>query len=128
MCTLAFRPSKAADSDNTSADSYDATVAVRPYLTRSGACHGKRASMNSMGATMPALLSAMPSSTKATPRKVAPDFRAAIATGTAPWPYPSAFTTAMICVLPGMAALTRSIFPAILPVSTSTQVGRIPGR
>lgn len=43
---------------------------------------------------MPAVRSSMPSSTVATPSMTAPPATAARATGTAPWPYPFAFTTA----------------------------------
>src|SRR5689334_12372316 len=50
-----------------------------------------------MRAAMPSSRSSSPSSTKATPSQVAPASSAARATGTAPWPYASALTTANNC-------------------------------
>src|SRR6185503_20263854 len=76
-----------------------------------------------MGASMPASRSSTPSSTSATPSAAAPASIAARATGTAPWPYASAFTTAITA-----AGATRSrSTPTLCRIasrSISTRVGR----
>ena len=49
----------------------------------------------STGAVIPACRSATASARSATPSQLAPPASAARAAGTMPWPYPSAFTTAI---------------------------------
>src|ERR1035441_4396779 len=76
-----------------------------------------------IGTSSPASRRTTPSSTSATASDVAPPASAALATGTAPWPYPSALTTAHRAA--GEAtALSTPAFDEMASRSTSAQARR----
>src|SRR3989442_1582673 len=77
---------------------------------------------------MPARRSAAPSWTLATPSQSAPPSRAAAAARGAPWPYPSAFTTASSLAPGRRRALSLPTLARIRPRSTSAHSGRSPKR
>ena len=71
-----------------------------------------------IGALIPPCLKALASSSSATPSQLAPALSALLATGSRPWPYPSAFTTAS-AGLP-LLAIKYLMFSLMAPRSIST--------
>ena len=76
-----------------------------------------KAIRQSTGAVIPAWRSASASVVSTTPSQLAPPASAARAAGTMPWPYPSAFTTA-ISWLPRTRSVSAATLPVIAPRST----------
>ena len=101
------------------------TVGVRSLATIVGAASAgcSLSTRIGTGGAMPAWRSTTASDVRATHRPPAPAPRAARATGTAPWPYPSAFTTAQT---PAGATTVRSssTLAAIASRSTSAHAQR----
>src|SRR6266545_2547082 len=99
------------------------TTGVRPSATTAAAASGGGSDSTRTGASIPTARSSAPSSTSATPSHAAPASRAARATGTAPWPYPSAFTTAIRAAGRATSASVRTL-ARTASRSISAQTGR----
>src|SRR6266536_1212817 len=99
------------------------TTGGRASGTTAAAASGGGSDSTRTGASIPAARSSAPSSTSATPSHAAPASTAARATGTAPWPYPSAFTTAMRAAGRATSASARTL-ARTASRSISAQTGR----
>src|SRR5438093_305676 len=80
--------------------SREGRTGIRFSSWRSGTSSGKMPPITRIGAVIPACRSSWPSATVATPSWCAPAVRSVRVTGTAPWPYALALTTAMMGTVP----------------------------